>query len=63
MHYKTGNVRKLVDTPVKFASVPEVKHERAPKFGEHTKQVMEDLGYSEAQIQELATNNVIIMGS
>ncbi|MFT8929741.1 MAG: CaiB/BaiF CoA-transferase family protein [Sporolactobacillus sp.] len=63
MHYKTGNVRKLVDTPVKFSSMPSVTHARGPKFGEHTKEVMETLGYSEDQIKEMVDHNVIIMGS
>lgn len=63
MRYKNGNVRKLVDTPVKFSSVPAVTHDRGPKFGEHTKEVMEELGYSEDQIKEMAENKIIVVES
>lgn len=62
MRYPNGHVRKFVDTPVKFASVDSVKHQRGPLFGEHTKEVLTEMGYSEETIKKLAENKIIVTG-
>ena len=48
-------------TPFKLSKTPaRLKHRRAPKLGEHTDQVMADLGYSQADIEKLAEAGTII---
>lgn len=63
MHYENGHVRKLVDTPVRFSNMDSLEHRRGPKFGENTKEVLEDLGYSADEINRFSENHVINMGS
>jgi crotonobetainyl-CoA:carnitine CoA-transferase CaiB-like acyl-CoA transferase len=49
-------------TPVKFTSTPPGLPRRAPLLGEHTAVVLRDLGYSDAQLNELASAHVIRRG-
>jgi crotonobetainyl-CoA:carnitine CoA-transferase CaiB-like acyl-CoA transferase len=60
MHYENGNVRTLVDTPVKFGSIGKVEHTRGPLIGEHNVEILKTLGYSDAQIQQLVAEKVIV---
>lgn len=62
MEYATGNVRTLVETPVKFDSIGEVKHTRGPILGENNEDILKDLGYSEVEIAEMNVNNIIAKG-
>lgn len=49
----------LMKTPVELSHNPgEIRH-RAPTLGEHTGQIMQELGYSEAQIEELRKIRVV----
>lgn len=49
----------IINHPVKITSVPQVGPERAPKMGEHNREILRELGYSDEQINELETNRVI----
>lgn len=55
MNYKTGNVRTLVETPVKFASVESFDHTRGPILGEDNNEILKSLGYSDEEIAEMTT--------
>ncbi|MFA7248304.1 MAG: CaiB/BaiF CoA-transferase family protein [Dehalococcoidia bacterium] len=39
---------------------PKIKHRRAPRFGEHTEQVLAELGYSAGEIAKLTSSGVAI---
>jgi len=45
----------LPHTPLKFAGSGELPYERGPLLGEHTREVLSELGYSANQIQELTS--------
>lgn len=48
-----------VDSPVVVEESPKVRPRVAPELGEHTEQVLEELGFNPAQIDELRANGVI----
>ncbi|MBQ13275.1 MAG: formyl-CoA transferase [Gammaproteobacteria bacterium] len=49
----------LMSTPVELSETPgEIRH-RPPTLGEHTDQIMAELGYSESEIAELRENRVV----
>ncbi len=48
-------------TPIKLSKTPpKLKHRRAPKFGEHTESVLQELGYSGDQIKNLVDSGIAI---
>ena len=49
----------LVTTPVRLTETPGTIRSRAPLLGEHTAEVLADLGYSEDQIEHLRTTGVV----
>ena len=53
------NVPLLVNHPVNVTSVPQVGPRRAPELGEHTREVLRELGYDEEAIQAMAEDGVI----
>lgn len=60
IHYATGNVRTLVNLPVKFESVGKVEHKRGPLLGENTGEILNNLGYSEKEIIQLTEDKAIV---
>jgi crotonobetainyl-CoA:carnitine CoA-transferase CaiB-like acyl-CoA transferase len=50
---------RMVGTPVRLIGAPEIGHRRAPLPGEHTRRVLLDLGYTEAEISALEAENII----
>ena len=52
-----GTERTLVRTPVKFrvAGLPEYR--KGPRIGEHTEEVLEELGYSREEIDSMESKN------
>ncbi len=50
VEFPSGNKRTLVRTPVTFADTPLPPYERAPWLGEHTKEVLAEIGYTDEQI-------------
>nr|WP_295970670.1 CoA transferase [uncultured Bacillus sp.] len=62
MHYKTGSVRTLVESPVKFGSVASFEHNRGPILGENNTEILSNLGYSAEKIAEMAGNKTIVEG-
>lgn len=51
--FPNGNERTMVRTPVMFAETDLPPYERGAFLGEHTKEVLANLGYSEAQIEAM----------
>jgi formyl-CoA transferase len=54
-----ANPRLTVDSPVAIKESPKVRPRVAPELGEHTEQVLEELGFDAAQIDNLRANGVI----
>lgn len=50
---------KVVDTPLKLSRTPPSIRQRAPTLSEHTDQIMRELGYTSAEIEELREKRVI----
>jgi crotonobetainyl-CoA:carnitine CoA-transferase CaiB-like acyl-CoA transferase len=61
-HSRLGRVKTL-GTPVKFSATPGNVRRGAPILGEHTKEILLEAGYTEAEIQALATNGAVLIGS
>jgi succinate--hydroxymethylglutarate CoA-transferase len=50
---------KLVNTPVKFSeSTPGIRS-APPTLGQHTGEVLEQLGYSESEVEEMRRGGVV----
>lgn len=49
----------LMKTPVELSRTPGDIRQRPPTLGEHTEQIMEELGYSRAEIKELRAKRII----
>ncbi|MFU0833578.1 MAG: Cinnamoyl-CoA:phenyllactate CoA-transferase [Oscillospiraceae bacterium] len=53
MTYPNGNTRRLVRLPVKFHEMGVPAYNRGPMIGEQGPDILKELGYSDAQIQEM----------
>ena len=51
--FPNGNERILVRTPVMFAETDLPPYERAPFLGEHTREVLESLGYASEEVDSM----------
>jgi crotonobetainyl-CoA:carnitine CoA-transferase CaiB-like acyl-CoA transferase len=49
----------VMQTPFNLSATPPAIHSRAPTLGEHTEQIMAQLGYSAARISELRAKRII----
>src|SRR5437879_6943236 len=59
-HPTAGHV-KAIGLPIKFSDTPGGVRRAAPVFGQHTRQVLRDSGFSDAEIEQLAAEGVIQM--
>ncbi|HEY7458285.1 MAG TPA: CoA transferase, partial [Xanthobacteraceae bacterium] len=57
-HSKLGPV-KTIGAPVKFSETPSEVRRGAPVFGEHTREVLREHGFSDAEIERLAVSGAI----
>ncbi|MDE2940558.1 MAG: CaiB/BaiF CoA-transferase family protein [Chloroflexota bacterium] len=57
-HPTLGSV-KQTGLPIKFSRTPGGLDQHPPLLGEHNQAILQDLGYSESEIQELVTRSVI----
>ena len=48
----------LLTSPVKLSDAPAVPRAAAPKFGEHTREVLAELGFSAAEVRRLLEEGV-----
>jgi crotonobetainyl-CoA:carnitine CoA-transferase CaiB-like acyl-CoA transferase len=60
-HPVAGRTRAL-GVPVKFASTPAGVRRPAPTFGQHTREVLREHGFEDAEIEALATEGAIRLG-
>jgi crotonobetainyl-CoA:carnitine CoA-transferase CaiB-like acyl-CoA transferase len=58
-HSRLGKV-KTIGAAVKFSRTPGGLERGAPVFGEHTREVLREFAYTEAQIDALAAAGVIV---
>ena len=49
----------VMNTPVSLSETPGEIHQRAPTLGEHTEQILHELGYSEAEINALRKKRIV----
>ena len=58
-NHRTGKKLKLLGTPVKFSETKPSIRSPPPSLGEHTSQILSELGYTEADVAELRNKGVI----
>ena len=57
--FENGNTAAIPCTPVQFKANVAAPCERAPHLGEHTKEILIEIGYSEEKINELVDKKVV----
>lgn len=57
--YENGHEGVIFNTPVMFTENPRGEYRRAPKFAEHTDEVLIQAGMSQTEIEELKNKNII----
>jgi len=57
-HPEFGSI-KVMTNPVKLSQAPATIRRRAPEFGEHTEEVLLELGYSWEDIEQFRESGVI----
>jgi len=50
---------KTIGQPIKFSRTPCIVKESAPQLGQHTREVLEELGYSGERIRKRAEDGII----
>ncbi|MBI4183179.1 MAG: CoA transferase [Proteobacteria bacterium] len=60
-HSKVGRVKTL-GSPIKMSKTPPNVRRAAPYLGEHTREVLSEIGYSAAEIERLAKDKVVRLG-
>ena len=59
MPHPTLNSIKQTGLPLKFSATPGGLNRHPPLLGEHNLEILKDLGYSDAEVEQLAENSVI----
>ncbi|HJV44177.1 MAG TPA: CaiB/BaiF CoA-transferase family protein [Bacillota bacterium] len=59
MSHPTAEKIKLVGSPLKLSRTPVEMRNYPPLYGEHTQQLLMELGYSEQQIEEIKSKQII----
>ncbi len=62
MDHPVGGRIRVLGPAVKLSETPAQLARRAPLYGEHTAEILCEIGYTESQIQELASSGAIILG-
>ncbi|MBD3648666.1 MAG: CoA transferase, partial [Pseudomonadales bacterium] len=58
-HPKASRKYKITNTPIKMTKTQGGVHSRAPLLGEHTRDILEQFGYSDEEIEKLLKGNII----
>ena len=53
----------MISTPVDFHGTPAEPRSLAPKLGEHTAEILKELGLSESEIDSMHSSGIVIDGS
>jgi len=59
-HPGTDRTVTIAGTPIKFSETPGGVRNRAPMFGEHTEDVLREVGYADDEIAKLRADRVIL---
>jgi crotonobetainyl-CoA:carnitine CoA-transferase CaiB-like acyl-CoA transferase len=59
--HKTLGTTRAIGAPVKFSRTPGAVSRGAPVLGEHTREILTDIGYTKEQIEELGSEGVVKM--
>ncbi|MBI3757101.1 MAG: CoA transferase [Deltaproteobacteria bacterium] len=62
MDHPVGGRIKVLGPAVKLSETPAQLARRSPLYGEHTAEILREIGYTESHIQELASTGAIILG-
>jgi formyl-CoA transferase len=54
-----GKLTSTISSPIQVYGVNKVSAKRAPKIGEHNEEILRQLGFSAADIDDLYTNGAI----
>ena len=54
-----GNLSRTISSPIQVHGVAKVPARRAPDLGEHTEEILRDLGFDAKGIEELRTNGAV----
>lgn len=57
-HPEYGNIR-MVKNPIKLSNTPAENKMRAPKLGEHTNEILEELGISKTEILKMKESGIV----
>lgn len=57
--HPTAGPVKSIGLPIKFSGTPGAVRRAAPVFGQHTREVLRDHGFSDSEIDELAAQGAI----
>ena len=52
----------MLATPVDFGGRPPVPRRRAPRIGEHTPEILTELGFDEAAVASLVMDGIVVTG-
>ena len=62
MDHPVGGKVRVLGPAVKLSETPARLTRRSPLFGEHTAELMRELGYSDTEIQELGEAGAVVLG-
>lgn len=57
-HPQQGDI-KVIDNPIKLSGTERRTYEMAPRLGQHTDEIMGELGYSTEQISEFEAEGLV----
>jgi len=61
-HARLGKTRAL-GTPIKFSATPTAVTRAAPVLGQHTRELLGEYGYSDAEIAQLAASGDVVIAT
>ncbi len=59
LHHAQAGTTKALGCPLHFSSTPTVVPRPAPMFGEHTREVLREFGYQDAEVDDLIAEGVV----